>query len=149
MPTRGRILIVDDSDDNVVYMSQILQHYGFDYDVARSGAEALEAMRKATPSLVLLDVMMPKQSGVSVYLEMKDDPKLEDVPIVFVTGASLATGVDMMTGEPRLGGPEHEGLPRDLGYMLSETLQGLEPDGFVEKPIHPPTLVAKIKELLE
>jgi twitching motility two-component system response regulator PilH len=147
-PSPGRILIVDDSDDNVTYVSQILQHYGYEFAVARDGAEALEVMLEDPPVLVLLDIMMPKKSGVGVFKRMKTDPKLQGIPVIFVSGASMVTGVDMKTGDERPKSSYKDDFSRSFGTVLSDTLQELEPDGYVEKPIHPPTLVAMIKELL-
>ena len=98
MPAKGRILIVDDSEDNVLYLSQILRHYDYDFRVARNGDEALAAMKEDRPSLVLLDIMMPKTSGVGVFRQMRSDPDLESVPVLIVSGASLVTGVDIETG---------------------------------------------------
>lgn len=148
MPRAGRILIVDDSEDNVVYMSQILEHYDYAYTVARNGEEALEAMEKDRPALVLLDVMMPKKSGVGVFKHMRSNPDLKDVPVLIVSGASMVTGVDMETGEPRPKTAYKDDFVRSTGTLLSDALRELEPDGYVEKPIHPQTLVAKIRELL-
>ena len=148
MPAKGQILIVDDSEDNVLYLSQILRHYGYEFSVARNGEEALEAMKADRPDLVLLDIMMPKTSGVGVFREMRSDPALETVPVLIVSGASMVTGVDIETGEQRPKTGYKEDFALAFGTLLSETLQGLTPDGFVEKPVHPPTLVAKIKELL-
>lgn len=144
----GRILIVDDSDDNVAYVSQILQHYGYAFSVARDGAEALDVMREDPPTLVLLDIMMPKKSGIGVFQGMKADPDLEHIPVIFVSGASMVTGVDLETGDEREKSTYTDDISRSLGTVLSDALKDLQPDGFVEKPIHPPTLVAKIRELL-
>ena len=101
MPTQGQILIVDDSEDNVLYLSQILRHYGYEYRVARNGEEALKAMKDDRPALVLLDIMMPKKSGVGVFMQMRSDPDLLKVPVIIVSGASMVTGVDIETGEQR------------------------------------------------
>ncbi len=148
VPAAGRILIVDDSEANVVYVSQILQHYGYDYHVARSGAEALRIMSETPPSLVLLDLMMPETSGVGVFKQMKEDPRLRNIPVLIVSGASMITGVDVRTGEQRPNTSYKDEFSLGFGTLVSESLQGLEPDGFIDKPIHPPTLVARIKELL-
>ncbi|MHC4472158.1 MAG: response regulator, partial [Planctomycetota bacterium] len=142
--SENRILIVDDSEENVVFMSQILEDHGYPYSVARNGAEAMQAMKEHRPSLVLLDIFMPRKSGVVVFKQMKQDPELEGVPIVIVTGASSVTGVDMKTGEQRPKEGYGDDVARDFGEVLREKLEGLTPDGFIEKPIHPATLVAKI-----
>lgn len=148
MPSTARILVVDDDEDTVAYVTQILQHYDYQFSVARDGAEAVEAMQQDPPALVLLDIMMPKKSGVGVFQKMKAEPTLQDIPVIMVSGASMVTGVDMQTGKERPRSTYQDEFARSFGTLLSDALQGLEPDGYVEKPIHPPTLIAKIKELL-
>ena len=148
MDDNPTILIVDDEEANVVYLSQILEDHGFRYKVANNGAEALEKVKECHPALVLLDIMMPKKSGVGVFQRMKGDPDLANIPIIVVTGASRVTGVDMKTGEERQKESYEDDLVRGFGVRLQEKLAGLTPDGFIEKPVDPPALVAKIRELL-
>ena len=145
---RKAILIVDDDDANVVFLSQIAEDNGYRSRVARNGEEASLALRESRPDLVLLDIMMPRKSGIAVFQEMKEDADLRKIPIVIVSGASAATGIDLMTGGeiPRT---SDEGVGgREYGTALHETLKGLEPDGFVEKPIDPVRLSGKLNELL-
>ena len=148
MSNNQQIMIVEDSEDNILFMSQILEDNGYSYSVARNGAEALEAMKQKRPDLILLDIMMPRKSGVNVFQKMKKDPELESIPIIIVSGASQVTGVDMRTGEQQKKENYADDFSRDFGIVLHEKIQGLTPDGFIEKPIDPPVLVAKIKEFL-
>jgi CheY-like chemotaxis protein len=148
MPDGRRILIVDDSDEVVAFYSEVLEAHGYEYTVARNGKEAIEAMKSAPPALVLLDIMMPRQGGIAVFRQMKRDPSLEQVPVVIVTGASAVTGVDMTTGDTQPKKTYEDDLTREFGSQLRERLQGLTPDGFLEKPVEPAALVAKIESLL-
>ncbi|MFH1573893.1 MAG: response regulator [Acidobacteriota bacterium] len=148
MPDSRRILIVDDSEANVAYFSEILEEHGYEYLVARDGKEAMEAMKNSRPDLVLLDIMMPRKSGVVVFQQMKRDPQLEKIPIVIVTGASEVTGVDMKTGEEKPKETYDDDLTRGFGALLREKLQSLTPDAFLEKPVEPAALISKIQSLL-
>jgi len=148
MPDTHRILIVDDSEENVTYFSEILEEHGYQYSVARDGKEAMEAMKKHRPDLVLLDIMMPRRSGVVVYQQMKKNAELETVPIIVVTGASEVTGVDMKSGEEKPKETYDDDLTRGFGTLLREKLQSMKPDAFVEKPVDPAVLIARIEELL-
>jgi CheY-like chemotaxis protein len=143
-----RILIVDDSDEVVAYFSEILESHGYEYQVATNGKDALEALRTHPPDLVLLDVMMPRKSGIAVFHQMKRDPSLEGIPIIIVTGASQVTGVDMTSGEEKPRTTYDDDLTREFGSRLREQLQGLTPDAFLEKPVEPSVLVAQIESLL-
>jgi two-component system phosphate regulon response regulator PhoB len=148
MPDTHRILIVDDSDEQIAYYSEILESRGYEYLVAKDGREALELMKNDHPDLVLLDIMMPRKSGVGVFTQMKKNPDLEKVPIVIITGASQVTGVDMLSGTEKPKETYNDDLSREFGAQLREKLQQLTPDGFLEKPVEPAALISKIESLL-
>ena len=95
MSDAKEVLIVDDSEENVDFMAEILEDQGLPFRVARNGKEAMEALGEKRPDLVLLDVMMPRKSGLKVFQEMKRDSELDGIPIIIVTGLSGATGVDI------------------------------------------------------
>lgn len=84
----ARILIVED-DPLISRMYQaVFKFEEFDVDVARNGEEGLEMIRKVRPTLVLLDIMMPKLNGLDVLEEIKSDPKLRNIPVVVLTNLS-------------------------------------------------------------
>ena len=142
------ILIVDDSEASVVFLAQIVEDIGHRFRVARNGEEANAAIKESRPDLVLLDLMMPRKSGISVFREMKEDRALKKIPIIIITGAAAVTGVDLKTGaELSLESSENDAV-RQFGIVLHEILKGLTPDGFIEKPIDPTLLSEKIVELL-
>jgi CheY-like chemotaxis protein len=93
-----RILVVDD-DENILNLERtILEQKGFDVTSAGGGAEALRVLGGATFDLVLLDVMMPEVDGFTVCRKIKDDPRLKDIPVIFLTakggGDALAEGFE-------------------------------------------------------
>jgi CheY-like chemotaxis protein len=148
MPQDKEVLIVDDSEESVVFLSEILEEHGYPYRVARNGREAMKAMRERRPDLVFLDVMMPQKGGIAVYQEMKRDPDLQEVPILIITGASEATGVDIMTGEEKPKESYADDFTRRYGINVREQLQGLTPEALIEKPIDPKVIGEKIKQVL-
>jgi CheY-like chemotaxis protein len=142
------ILIVDDNEEQVAFLSQILQNNKYQYTVARDGVEALTKMQASPPALVLLDIMMPRKSGATVFQQMKKSPDLKAIPVIIITGASQVLGVDMRTGEHKPKESYQDDFSRSFGAVLQEALQGLSPPALIEKPIDPPALIAKIRELL-
>lgn len=148
MSDRHRILIVDDSDEVVAFYTEVLEANGYEYAVARNGKEAIEAMKASPPELVLLDIMMPSKSGIAVFQQMKKHQDLEKIPIVIITGASEVTGVDMRSGDELPKQTYDDDLTREFGVQLRGKLQSLTPDAFLEKPVEPEALVAKIESLL-
>ena len=79
------ILIVDDLPLNVQVLENILQSAGFRTCNAGNGSAALAVTRSERPDLILLDVMMPGESGFDVCATLKSDPQTADIPIVFVS----------------------------------------------------------------
>ena len=148
MPQDKEVLIVDDSEESVVFLSEILEEHGYPYRVARNGREAMKAIRERRPDLVFLDVMMPQKGGIAVFQEMKRDPELGKVPIFIITGASEATGVDIMTGEEKPKESYADDFTRRYGFNVHEQLKVLTPDALIEKPIDPKMIGEKIKEVL-
>jgi len=149
MPDAREILIVEDSEEGVVFLSEILEAHGYSYRVAANGNEAMVAMKEKRPDLVLLDIMMPRKTGLGVLKDMKQEQNLQQVPVIVVSGASAVTGVDIRTGEEQPKGSYDEDFARSYGTKLHEVLEGLPPpDGFIEKPIDPPALVETIERLL-
>jgi twitching motility two-component system response regulator PilH len=148
MSEHKEILIVDDSAENVIFLAQVLEDHGFRFRIARNGKEAMTALGETRPDLVLLDIMMPRKSGINVYNEMKSEPSLAKIPIIVVTGASETTGVSMRTGEKTPGESYGDDLARGLGSALYDRLKNLTPDGLLEKPIEPQLLIKTINGLL-
>ena len=93
-----RILVVDD-DENILSLERtILEQKGFDVTAATGGADALKLLAAQVFDLVLLDVMMPEIDGFTVCRKIKEDPRLKDVPVIFLTakggGEALAEGFE-------------------------------------------------------
>jgi CheY-like chemotaxis protein len=139
-----KILIVDDEPDIITFLSALLEENGYASVSAKDGTEGLELLRGEKPDLVLLDLMMPKKSGITMFQELRKDPDLSDIPVIVVTGVSEVTGVDFrnfMFKQPM----------RDEKKFVETT--GLSkytvPDGYIEKPIDPDELIKVVKETLK
>ena len=79
------ILIVDDEPNIVVPLQFLMEQNGYSVIVAQSGEEALEAVSKYTPALVLLDIMLPGIDGFEVCEIMRLNPDWKDIKIIFLT----------------------------------------------------------------
>jgi len=82
---KPRILIVDDEEKNVRLMAAILKNYGYDFETARNGREALEKTKEYSPDLIFLDIMMPEMDGYEACKRLKEDPLTQHLPVVMVT----------------------------------------------------------------
>src|SRR5436190_8394815 len=81
----GRILVVDDHEDNIELLRARLEAWGYEVDAAHDGAQALEIVHRAPPDLILLDVMMPSIDGNEVARRIKQNPSLPFIPIIMQT----------------------------------------------------------------
>lgn len=82
------ILIVDDNPANLGVLSDTLDQSGLEVCVAQSGKIALERVKYARPSLILLDVMMPEIDGFETCRRLKANPETQDIPVIFMTALS-------------------------------------------------------------
>ena len=83
--SKGSILVVDDTPDNVRLLSRILTEQGYQVRKALNGKSALATVEKLAPDLILLDVMMPELNGYEVCQELKKSPDLCSIPVIFLS----------------------------------------------------------------
>ncbi|MGA8870303.1 MAG: response regulator [Candidatus Acidiferrales bacterium] len=92
----AKVLIVDDSQTTLLMEEMLLkQHTKFDVILAHNGQEAVEKALTELPSLILMDVVIPKLDGFGACKEMRRHPKLRNVPIILVTSRGEPENVEM------------------------------------------------------
>ena len=93
-----KILIAEDESDILELINFTLQFGGYEVIPTSNGTDALEMTRKEQPDLVLLDVRMPRMSGYQVCTEIKADPGIDHIPVVFLSAkgqeAEIKTGYE-------------------------------------------------------
>lgn len=108
MSNDAKIMVVDDDEIVARTIERTLRAGGFQVVVVQSGVEALRAARRNPPDLMVLDVLMPGLDGYEVCRQVRDDPLLKDLPILFLTAkgkeedriAGLQAGADDYIGKP-------------------------------------------------
>src|SRR6476661_4728462 len=80
-----KILVVDDHEDNIELLRARLEARGYEVHGAADGFEALAAVEKIIPDLILLDVMMPKMDGMEVVRRLKANKALPFIPVIMQT----------------------------------------------------------------
>jgi sigma-B regulation protein RsbU (phosphoserine phosphatase) len=93
-PDASRILIVDDDEGNLALLEVILDCGDYRLDLARDGNEALEAIARSRPDLMLLDGIMPGLDGFEVCRRVKAAPAWRDIVIVMISGLDESEGRD-------------------------------------------------------
>lgn len=83
-----KILIVDDEADVRTFLGAVLKKNGYEAVVATNGAHAIEVARREKPSLIILDLLMPNQSGADFYRNLRREKDLSEVPIIVVSASA-------------------------------------------------------------
>jgi two-component system, OmpR family, alkaline phosphatase synthesis response regulator PhoP len=125
---KKRILLVDDEPDILLTTGKRLEIAGFELLTAEDGEEALQKAQE-NPDLIILDLMLPKRSGLDVCATLRKDNRFDKTPILLYT----AKGGDDVIG--RLG--QDQNVLKEWGA-----------DGYVQKTAGPNVLLNKIAELL-
>ena len=136
-----RILIIEDDRDIVELVRYNLANEGFQVSAAADGSAGLQAVKKAPPDLLLLDLMLPKLSGLEICKEIRRDPTLNRLPILMLTArgeeadrvVGLEVGADDYVTKPF--------SPRELVARVKALLRRAEPAGEAERTIEVGQLV--------
>jgi DNA-binding response OmpR family regulator len=120
-----KILIVDDEEDVLTYLSAFLKDNNFNVITAIDGREGVQKAISEKPDIITLDVSMPEESGVKALRELQNNNSTKHTPIIIITG-----------------------LASDFKRFIETRKQVHPPEGYFEKPINRDALLTKIKELL-
>jgi len=93
-PRRKRLLVVEDNPAEQLSTRELLWHEDIDIDVVDSGASALEALDHTGYDCIVLDLRLPDMTGFEVLEQLRDNPKLKDLPVVVFTGRDLTAEED-------------------------------------------------------
>ncbi len=112
----SRILIVDDTVENLQVLAGILRARGYPLNVARDGRQAIDLARQTAPDLILLDIVMPELDGFAACRELKADPALAEIPVIFLTASNESQ--DIVKGF-ELGAVDYITKPFNAAELLS------------------------------
>lgn len=126
-----KILIVDDEDEVGEFVSAVLEENGYVPVIARNGEEAMDMVRQNKPELIIMDILMPQQSGIKMYRELKSADSLKDIPVVVYSGIARRTFLRTQAARAEMGG---QSVP--------------EPEAYVEKPAKPEYLAGVVRKVL-
>ena len=119
---RQRIVIIEDESDIVEMVRYNFRKEGFEVESHTRGKDGLEALRRNPPDLLLLDIMLPDQDGLTICRQLRGDGRLKSLPVVFLTARG-------------------EEVDRIVGLEIGA-------DDYVVKPFSPRELVARVKAVM-
>ena len=126
-----KVLVVDDDPDVRLFNVTVVEENGYIPLEASNGEEGLKKLKEEKPDLVILDVLMPRQSGIRLYRELKTDKSLKDIKVILLSGIAEKTFLRSQKALTEFGG---ESVPA--------------PEIYLEKPVEPEELAEAIKKFL-
>lgn len=127
---RKKILIVDDELDMRIFLCNLLGNCGYEPIDAGDKEEGMQMAAREKPALIILDVTMPKESGIQMYRELKTHEYLKDVPVIMVSTIDRKTFSFYQKFQHT---PDAKGVP--------------EPGAYLEKPLESEELIALVDRL--
>ena len=144
-----KVLVVDDDPHTVRFLSVALEEHGYEPIGAADGKEGFEVATSSSPDLILLDVMMPKRTGFTLFKQLRKTEALKDVPVIMLTGVTASLEEQDEKSGDTLEQPYaklRESLRSAINQMKEEGVE--RPEAFIEKPIDPEVVMDKVKELI-
>ncbi len=126
-----KVLVVDDDPDMRLFSTTVLEENGYLPLEASDGEEGKDVVRKEKPDLVILDILMPRESGVRLYREIKTDKDLKHIPVIILSGIAERSFLRSQKALTEFGG---EKVP--------------EPEAYLEKPVKSEELAKSIKKFI-
>jgi DNA-binding response OmpR family regulator len=118
-----KIVYIEDDSEMIDLVSLILNRQGYQLSGANGGREGLELVKRISPDLILLDLMMPDIDGWDVYQQLKSNEETRDIPVIVITAKAQM-------------------IDRVLGLHIAKV------DDYISKPFRPAELVESVARVL-
>ena len=145
-----KVLVVDDDDNTRRFLTVALEENGYEARTAEDGDDGYRKIEEEIPDLILLDVMMPKKTGFSLFKQLRRKEEYKDIPVIMLTGvAGVLEEDDALAEGDTFESPFdslREGLRRGIAKMREEGL--IRPEQFIDKPIDPEELIEAVKGII-
>ena len=126
-----KVLIIDDDSTVVAYLKTLLEDNGYAVITAANGSEGLDKVKSERPDLVSLDLLMPEQTGIKTFRELRRDDDLKSIPVVMVTGIA----------------DESPNFSEFKNFISKRKIPG--PEAYLEKPIDQKEYLATVQKILQ
>ncbi len=129
---RKKILIVDDELDMRIFLCNLLGNCGYEPIDAADKDQGMQKAVREKPALIILDVTMPKETGIQMYRELKEHEDLKNVPVIMVSTIDKKT---FSFYQKFQGTPRHKVVP--------------DPGAYLEKPLEAEEIIKLVRTLTE
>jgi CheY-like chemotaxis protein len=123
-----KILIIDDEPDVVAYLKVVLESNGYEFYSADNIKSAESLVKDIRPDLICLDIVMPKETGISFYIKLRREKVFKKLPVIIISGIVEKEKFNFYS------------------YVKDESIP--PPEFYMEKPINVEKYLQKIKELI-
>ncbi len=120
-----KLLIIEDDSLMLRMYQKIFTFEKYEVDTAKDGVEGLDKAREVKPTLILLDVMMPKMNGLEVLEKLKNDEELKKIPVIMLTNLAGQQDAERALSKGAIKyiiKSEHE--PKEVAAMVKEIIAG-------------------------
>ncbi len=122
-----RVAVIDDEEDVLTFVRIAMEDAGFEVATVSRPTEAVATLEAFRPDVILLDLLMPEQMGLSLYTQLRSTPSLRATPIIILTGLAA----------------------RDTLSAFSAAATTDQPVGYLEKPVDAAALLGAVRRALE
>jgi CheY-like chemotaxis protein len=144
------VLVVEDDVSTRRFLSVALEENGYETVLAEDGEEGYGKVEEQAPDLILLDIMMPKKTGFSLFKQLRKKDEYKDIPVIMLTGvAGVLEEDEGNAAEDTFERPFdslRESLKVAIRNMREEGL--VRPELFMDKPIDPEELIKAVRGLI-
>ena len=126
-----KIMIIDDEPDICIYLMTILEDNGYETCTVEDNDKISEGILEEKPDLIILDIMMPQRSGISIYKELKSKEMFVKIPVALISGMV----------------PEKDFIEKEFAKLVNDQ-EIPSPDGYIEKPVQVDELIELVKKLV-
>ncbi len=136
---RKKVLVADDDSDMLIFLSTLLHTYGFDPDIARNGAEGLKKAAEENPDCIILNAMMSDESGIDLYICLKQDRQLKKIPVIMLSAIGSKTFFQYLSRS-------HAGVWKQKNTHSGPGVP--EPEVYLESPPEAEELIHQLRRLM-
>jgi twitching motility two-component system response regulator PilH len=126
-----KVLVVDDDPDVMLFSVSVLEEEGYETLEAADGEEGMKIIKKETPDLIILDVLMPRESGIRLFRNLKTNKSLKNIPVIVLSGIAEKSFLRSQKALTKFGDQE---VP--------------EPEAYLEKPVKAEVLADTIRKVI-